>query len=68
VSPANIIQRLASITGIDETLAVPVCGHFSYPARDILWNHRFADVFNRSKAGRFQIDFGLLNETVAVPE
>jgi inward rectifier potassium channel len=57
-----------AITGIDETLAVPVCGHFSYPAGDILWNHRFADVFSRSKAGRFQIDFGRLNETVTVPE
>lgn len=55
-----------AITGIDETLAVPVCGHFSYPANEILWNHRFADVFSWSKAGRFQINFGRLHDTIAI--
>jgi len=59
VSPANIIQRLASITGIDETLAVPVCGHFSYPARDILWNHRFAmSSISRKRAASKSISAG----------
>jgi inward rectifier potassium channel len=54
-----------AITGIDETLAVPVCGHFSYTAHEILWNHRFADVFGWSNTGRVQIDYGRLHETVA---
>jgi inward rectifier potassium channel len=55
-----------AITGIDETLAVPVCGHFSYPAHQILWDHRFADIFGLSKTGHFQIDYARLHETVPV--
>jgi inward rectifier potassium channel len=54
-----------AITGIDETLAVPVCGHFSYTAHEIMRNHRFADVFGWSKTGRVQIDYGRLHDTVA---
>ena len=63
---AKNAEICVSITGIDETLAVPVCSHYSYPAHEILWNHRFADVFSWSKAGRFQIDFGQLHKTVAI--
>lgn len=63
---AKNVEICVAITGIDETLAVPVCGHFSYPANEILWNHRFADVFSWSKAGRFQINFGRLHDTSAV--
>ncbi len=65
---AQNAEICVAITGIDETLAVPVCGHFSYPAHEILWNHRFADVFSWSKSGRFQINFGRLHETVATSE
>jgi inward rectifier potassium channel len=54
-----------AITGIDETLAVPVCGQHAYPAEEILWNSRFADVFSWSKTGRFQINFSQLHKTVA---
>lgn len=63
---AQNAEICVAITGIDETLAVPVCGQYSYPAEEILWNHRFADVFSWSKTGRFQINFGRLHETVAV--
>lgn len=63
---ATNVEICVAITGIDETLAVPVCGHFSYPANEILWNHRFADVFSWSKTGRFQINFGRLHDTSAV--
>lgn len=65
---AKNVEICVAITGIDETLAVPVCGHFSYPASEILWNHRFADVFSWSKAGRFQINFGRLHDTAAVSQ
>ena len=53
-----------AITGIDETLAVPVCGQYAYPAEEILWNRRFADVFSWSKNGRCQINFSQLHKTV----
>jgi inward rectifier potassium channel len=70
LSPEDLIAQNAeiciAITGIDETLAVPVCGHFSYPAHELLWNHRFVDVFSLSKAGRFQIDYARLHEAVPV--
>jgi inward rectifier potassium channel len=63
---AKNAEICVAITGIDETLAVPVCGHFSYPANEILWNRRFADVFSWSNAGRFQINFGRLHDTVEI--
>lgn len=63
---ARNAEICVAITGIDETLAVPVCGQFSYPAEEILWNHRFADVFSWSKTGRFQIDFRQLHKTVSI--
>jgi inward rectifier potassium channel len=63
---AQNAEICVAITGIDETLAVPVCGHFSYPAHEVVWNHRFADVFGMSKTGRFQIDYARLHETVPV--
>ncbi len=53
-----------AITGIDETLAVPVCGQYAYPAEEILWDRRFADVFSWSKNGRCQINFSHLHKTV----
>lgn len=63
---AKNVEICVAITGIDETLAVPVCGHFSYPANEILWDHRFADVFSWSKTGRFQINFGRLHDTISI--
>ena len=53
-----------AITGIDETLAVPVCGRYDYPAKEIMWNCRFADVFSWSDTGRCQITFSQLHKTV----
>ena len=63
---AQNVEIHVAITGIDETLAVPVCGHFSYPAHELLWDHRFADVFGVSKTGHFQIDYARLHETIPV--
>jgi inward rectifier potassium channel len=61
---AKNMEICVAITGIDETLALPVCGHFSYPAEEILRDHRFADIFSWSNTGRFQINFGRLHDTV----
>jgi inward rectifier potassium channel len=63
---AQNVEICVALTGIDETLAVPVCGQYAYPAEKILWNRRFADVFSWSQTGDFQIDFGRLHETVTV--
>jgi inward rectifier potassium channel len=61
---AKNAEICVAITGIDETLALPVCGHVSYPASEILWNNRFADVFSWSNTGLFKIFFGRLHDTV----
>jgi len=63
---AQNVEICVAVTGIDETLAVPVCGQYAYPAEEILWNRRFADVFSWSQSGDFQIDFGRLHETATV--
>jgi len=37
---AQNVEICVALTGIDETLAVPVCGQYAYPAETILWNRR----------------------------
>src|SRR5215469_5677647 len=61
---AQNVEISVAITGIDETLAVPVCGQFTYLPHELLWNHRFADIFSLSKTGHFHLNYAHLHETV----
>ncbi len=48
---------IVSLSGIDETVAQPIHAPYSYAANDILWEHRFAEIFHQTPEGHHFIDF-----------
>jgi inward rectifier potassium channel len=50
--------------GVDETLAQPVNARTSYLPHEIMWSHRFADVFGWTEDGRRAIDFRRFHDIV----
>jgi len=51
-------------SGVDETLVHPVNARTSYLPHEILWAHRFADIFGWTEDGRRAIDYGRFHDTV----
>jgi len=58
------IMLIASLTGIDETVAQALHARQSYVAADILWNHRFADVIKKTSDDHRYLDFKYFNDTI----
>jgi inward rectifier potassium channel len=52
--------------GIDETLVQPVSARTSYLPHEILWAHRFVDIFGWTEDGRRAIDYGRFHDTVRI--
>jgi len=50
--------------GIDEILVQPVQARTSYLPHEILWNHRFVDIFGWTEDGRRAIDYRRFHDTV----
>jgi inward rectifier potassium channel len=50
--------------GIDETLVQPVSARTSYLPHEILWAHRFVDIFGWTEDGRRAIDYRRFHDTV----
>jgi inward rectifier potassium channel len=50
--------------GMDETLVQPVTARTSYLPHEILWAHRFVDIFGWTEDGRRAIDYGRFHDTV----
>jgi inward rectifier potassium channel len=57
-------ELVVTATGIDETIAQPVHARTSYLADEILWDHRFVDVFCWTEDGRRVIDYRRFHDTV----
>jgi len=61
MSAESLIQTntniVISVSGIDETVAQVVHARHQYTARDILWNHRFVDIFHHTSDGHRYIDY-----------
>jgi inward rectifier potassium channel len=57
-------ELVVTATGIDETMAQPVHARTSYLADEILWDHRFVDVFCWTEDGRRVIDYRRFHDTV----
>ncbi len=70
LEPADIVEQNAEVTvtvsGLDETMAQPVYARTSYLPHELLWNHRFADIFGWTEDGRRMIDYRRFHDTVAV--
>jgi len=63
---ASEAEFLVLLTGFDETFSQTVHSRTSYTARELVWNGRFASVFNPSRAdGILSIDIGKLDDIEA---
>jgi inward rectifier potassium channel len=52
--------------GVDETLVQAVNARTSYLPHEILWSHRFADIFGWTEDGRRAIDYRRFHDTVRI--
>jgi len=46
-----------SLTGIDESVSQMIYSRHTYSAQEILWNHRFVDIFHDTADGHRYIDY-----------
>ena len=58
---ADNTEVVVSLTGIDETVAQTIHARYSYILRDVLWNHRFTDIFIDTPDG-VAIDFNKFHD------
>jgi inward rectifier potassium channel len=61
---AENAELIVTGTGIDETIAQPVHVRTSYLSHEILWDHRFVDLFGWTDDGRQVIDYRRFHDTV----
>jgi inward rectifier potassium channel len=70
VTPASLEAQHAELvvtaSGVDETLSQTVHARHSYLPHEILWNHRFADMFGWTEGGRRAIDYRQFHNTVSL--
>jgi inward rectifier potassium channel len=65
---AEDAEFIVMLTGYDETFAATVHTRTSYKAEELIWEARFADVFNHNDVrGGLSIDIGRLHEVVHAP-
>jgi inward rectifier potassium channel len=48
---------IVTLTGIDDTVAQALHARHTYGARDLLWNHKFIDIFHETADGHRYIDY-----------
>jgi inward rectifier potassium channel len=60
---AEAVEIVVTVTGLDETMSQAVHARTSYLAHEVLWGHRFADVFTQTKDGRLAIDYRRFHDT-----
>jgi inward rectifier potassium channel len=58
---------VASLSGIDETVAQNVQARYTYYASDILWNTRFVDVISHTSDGHRYIDYNRFHDVYPIP-
>ncbi len=56
-------ELLITVTGLEETTSQTVHARHSYNPAEILWGHRFADIFTVDDGGRRAIDYGRFHHT-----
>ena len=54
---AEAVEIVVTVTGLDETMSKAVDARTPYVAHEVLWGHRFADVFTQTKDGRLAVDY-----------
>jgi inward rectifier potassium channel len=54
---AQDVELLVTVTGLDETMSQTISARYSYSTDEILFGHRFVDMFGTTPEGRFVIDY-----------
>jgi inward rectifier potassium channel len=57
------VEIVVTVSGVDETISQAVHARTSYLADEVLWGHRFADVFTETRDGRLAIEYGRFHDT-----
>jgi inward rectifier potassium channel len=60
---AEAAEIVVTVTGLDETISQAVHARTSYLADEVLWDHRFTDVFTQTEDGRLAIDYRRFHNT-----
>ena len=55
-------ELLVTVTGLDETMSQTIHARTSYGAEEILFGHKFKDMFGLTESGRPVIDFTVFHE------
>jgi inward rectifier potassium channel len=63
---AEAVEIVVTVTGFDETMSQAVHARTSYLAHEVLWGHRFAELFTQTKDGRLAIDYHRFHDTEPV--
>lgn len=70
MTPESLLQAnisiVASMSGIDETVAQPIYARHTYISQDILWNHRLVDIFHDTVDGHRYIDYSCFHEAYPI--
>ncbi|HJU19405.1 MAG TPA: ion channel [Stellaceae bacterium] len=64
---ADGAEIVVTVSGIDETMAQTVYARTSYLPHEVLWNHRFADIFGWTQERRRMIDYRRFHDTEPLP-
>ncbi|WP_299492027.1 ion channel [Acaryochloris sp. IP29b_bin.137] len=68
-TPESLEQTKASLivtlTGIDDTVAQALHARHTYGALDIIWNHKFIDLFHQTPDGHRYIDYTHFHDVIS---
>lgn len=59
---ADQAEVLVTVTGLDETMSQTIHARTSYASSEILFGHRFADIFGNTDDGRLAIDYSRFHD------
>ena len=64
---AEAAELLLTVTGLDETMSQTIHARTSYLADEVLFGHRFKDMFGYTDDGRVVIDFTAFDDVEPIP-
>ena len=59
-------EAIATMTGLDETFSQTIHARHSYLPSEIIWNHRFVDIFSTRPDGRRVVNYENFHDVVPV--
>ena len=58
---------ILALTGVDDSSGVNLHARHTYTPAQIKWDHRYADILERTPGGEVLLDYGKLHDVVAMP-